>query len=321
MSTPYTRQLSIAAAIGFAAWVVWLWVDPLADEQTQKKPVEIVKPQMKKPVTQQPENLDIYVLPAPPVPIKVASPPQAPKPVVKKLPPAKSAPEKDVVEVKVKPKVDLKVEPKRVQTKPVKEKLVQQPKKIAKKQPENPKEVVHEVTRTEAVSGRALLRVLEHGKGPQIEIAWPQNAQVRDTLYDKFQNCFGMENALMDGAGNLFRKDEPRGQRWEINLDRFSGFLRQASGRLPRAEERKMNAISYHHGHLNSPVPVRIFPRRVDASLLGGLKAIVGDGYMKAKSIQAQYDANGLITDIRIDGRMVSGRVKLSQFKRCSWRV
>lgn len=296
MTTHIAKRLSIAAALGFAGWVVWLWVDPVAEPEKRvienSKPVAMV--QNTQPAQQSAPS--VLVLPAPPA----TEPKPTSKPVfVKKH---RVQEQKEITEQAVKSVA-----------KPVVPSVVP----VEKQK----KEMVHEVTQTEAVGGRALLRVLEHGKGPQIEIAWPQTAAMRDALYQKLQGCFGMESALMDRAGNLFRTEDPRGQRWEINLDRFSGFLRQASGQLPHKEERKLDQISSRHGSLDRPVPVRIFPRRVDASLLGGLQAVIGQGYMSAGLIQAQYDKNGLVTDIRLDGRLINGRVKLSQFKRCSWRV
>ncbi len=321
MSPFIVRHITIATALAFAAWVFWLWIDPLKMENVQKpikeQPKQIV--QLEKPKTSAQPRPQVYTLPTPPQPVQpVVVPAQKP---MKKAEPAKPIQKKEAVKAapKPSPKPIVRTKPKPVIKKSVARKST--PKSAPAPKPVKLEPKIHEVTQAEAVGGRTLLRVLEHGKGPQIEIVWPQNARARENLFQKFQNCFGMENALMDREGNLFRTDDPRGMRWEINLDRYSGFLRQASGRLPQIEERIMDQISRRHGHLSNPVPVRVFPRRVDASLLGGLKAVIGDSYMSAKAIQARYDVNGVITDIRIDGRNVSGQVKMAQFKRCSWRV
>ncbi|MDV7338360.1 hypothetical protein RYZ26_02045 [Terasakiella sp. A23] len=340
MKPAVTHNLSIGATVLFAAWIVWLWVAPNEVEKIQK-PVEEQKMQVVKaePQTEaKPMPPQAFVLPAPPPPaVKSAPKPasvvkkvvkaESPKKVVKPTPKKteKPAPKSKPV-AKVKSKPAPKPKPKSVAKPAPKPK----PKSVAKPAPKpTPKpapvqEVVHEVTPTEVVGGRALLRVLEHGKGPLIEIAWPQNARQRDGLHDKFQTCFGMENALMDDAGDLYRVEDARGQRWEINLDRFSGFLRQASGRLPATEQRIKRAVSRRHGQLDDPIMVRIFPRRVDASLLGGLKAVVGERYMQAKSIQARYELKGsriLVRDIHLDGRALKGVVELSKIKRCSGRA
>ncbi|SCA58260.1 hypothetical protein MTBPR1_90107 [Candidatus Terasakiella magnetica] len=296
MPSPFAHKLSIVAALAFASWIIWLWLSPEAQVQKQiKKPTlseikQVVQEQAQAAAPQ------VFILPAPPKSKVQEVNKAAPKP-------------KPVEKAAKKPQA--------------------KPKPVVKKQPKPqpapaPKETVQVVSKTQAVGGRALLRVLEHGKGPLIEIAWPQNARKRDGLYKQFQACFGMENALMDRAGNLFRMDEPRGVRWEINMDRYSGFLRQASGRLPVSEERIYRNVSRHHKSLERPIIVRIFPRRVDASLLGGLKAVIGERYMQAKSIQARYemtDQQIVVRDIYLDGQKHAGIIALSPYKRCSWRV
>ncbi|NVK19554.1 MAG: hypothetical protein HWE30_12720 [Methylocystaceae bacterium] len=310
-----SHTLSTAAAVLFALWVVGLWLVPEKVDH-QAKSVVMEKPkEMAEPVVQLQET--------PPQTLILPAPPQvAPKPalVVEKV-----AEVKEEIKPTAEPVVVNKPEAK-LAPKPAPKPVVQanpQPKPQPKPAPK-PVEKIHQVSATQATGGRALLRVLEHGKGPLIEIAWPQQARARDSLHGAFQSCFGMENALMDTSGNLFRMDEPRGVRWEINLDRFSGFLRQASGQLPATEERIARSVKRHHRNLSGPIMVRIFPRRVDASLLAGLKAVVGEGYMQAKSIQARYVQEGsriLVRDIRLDGRTIQGAVELSKVKRCSGRA
>lgn len=312
---PATAQyISVGITLMFALWIVLRWVSPDQVEKVKKTVVEKqTQPQTQTEPT--PPALPMtFVLPAPPKPKIVAKTSavamveqevqKADEPVFKEMP--------KLIEKKVTAPIE---KPKPAPKKKVVKKIV--PKA-------DPEEEVVQVTPIQAVGGRALLRVLEHGKGPQIEIAWPANARMREGLHDRLQACFGMENALMDAQGNLFRSDEARGQRWEINLDRFSGFLRQASGRLPRKEQEISHTIERRHGHLNDPVMVRIFPRRVDASLLGGLKAIVGPGYMQARSIHARYDMQGshiLVRDIQLDGRKLEGVIELSQYRQCGGRA
>lgn len=315
---PATAQyISVGITLMFAIWIVWLWVSPDQVDKVQKPTVVEKQPQteVQTQAEQTPSTKPMtFVLPAPPKPKEVAKAPVvavAAQEVVKKVDPV-------VKEVSKSIEKELAVpieKPKPAPKKEVVEKIV--PKA-------EPVEKVVQVTPIQAVGGRALLRVLEHGKGPQIEIAWPANARKRETLHDRLRACLGMENALMDAHGNLFRSNEARGQRWEINLDRFSGFLRQVSGRLPRKEQQISHAIEKRHGHLNDPVMVRIFPRRVDASLLGGLQAIVGPGYMQARSIHARYDMQGshiLVRDIQLDGRKLKGVIELSQYRQCEGRA
>ena len=49
-------------------------------------------------------------------------------------------------------------------------------------------------------TGRALLRIFEHGEGPGIEIAWPGTIAQRECLHDILRRCFGMKLALIDRA-------------------------------------------------------------------------------------------------------------------------
>ncbi len=65
---------------------------------------------------------------------------------------------------------------------------------------------------------------------------------------------------------------------------------------------------------------MRLFPRRVDAMLLGGLKNLVGGDYSKYRTILARYRLDGLgvsVLDIIADGRRLSGRIDLAAAARC----
>jgi len=311
------HKASVLLAVGFALWLGWQWLDvPDTDKRVVAKQPVIEKVKATPP-PKPAEAAQSLTLPAPPVVAKPqAQPPKqqseaksaqpTPPPVEKKAEPVKSVPKQQRVK-----SVAKKVKPKAATA--VVEKVKPAPKPM-------PKEITIEVTHAQTATGRALLRVLEHGKGPQVEIAWPQTAQARDRLFDRLHRCFGMENAVMDGQGNLYRAVEPRGVRWEINLDRYSGFLRQAAGRLPSVEQRIHRKITAHHGAGRAAALVRIFPRRVDASLLGGLRAVLGANYQSASSIQARYDLQDgavVVRDIRLNGQRVDGVIALAAYRRC----
>ncbi|WP_028880193.1 hypothetical protein [Terasakiella pusilla] len=320
-----SHTLSCAVAVLFACWIIWLWVTPeqveervqedQATEQVQVKPADAA------PSVPTPEQVS-FVLPAPPAVQVVAPAPQpqpTPEPEV-----VKAAPVQQPAAQSVAPKVAARVEPvkleKTLPPQPTPTNVKPQPTK------EKPIEVppALEVTVAQTAGGRALLRVLEHGKGPLIEIAWPKEERAREALHQIFKACFGMENAVMDAKGDLYRTSEARGQRWEINLDRYSGFLREASGSLPRSEQGIRQVVKRHHGGLGAAGLVRIFPRKVDASLLGGLQAMVGPQYMQARSIQARYvQVNGqvLVRDIFVDGVAREGVIALSPTRRCRGRA
>jgi hypothetical protein len=164
-----------------------------------------------------------------------------------------------------------------------------------------------------------LLRILEHGSGPEIEIAWPVSAIQRRALYRLFEACYGMEVALIDSGGRLFGHAGQSGQPWQPNLDRFSGFVRQPAGRLTPDEKDSVARIRAFHGGLRAANNVRLFPRRLDALLLGGLKALAGERYAGASAIRAHYRRDGntvLVEGIRLDGRPILGRIDLSKGSR-----
>lgn len=174
-----------------------------------------------------------------------------------------------------------------------------------------PKPAKIEVSAKAATSGRVALRILEHGEGPEIELAWPNSVRASDRLYRRFTACYGMKTAVMDGSGQLFTRGGGA-HPWRINLDRYSGFVRQVSGRLSPEEASELNAIRRLQRATVSPV--RIFPRAVDARLLGGLGQLLGKSYRSVGRIRATYriTPSGVsIGSITADGKSVAGEIIL----------
>lgn len=185
--------------------------------------------------------------------------------------------------------------------------------------PKRPKPDSVKIDKTITAEGRTLLRLLEHGKGPTIEIAWPSRAAERARLFRYLRGCLGMRVALMDGEKGFYLASGQAGVVSELNLDRFSGFMRHPSGRMSAVENRLIASMRARHNN-SGAVPVRLFPRIVDAALLGGLNKAVGASYGAAKYIQARYRRVGrglYIDDIRVDGRAVAGKILLSN-RRCA---
>jgi hypothetical protein len=185
--------------------------------------------------------------------------------------------------------------------------------------PPTPPSPTVKIDKAVAAEGRTLLRLLEHGEGPVIEIAWPSGADARTRLFGYLRNCLGMRVALMDGENGFYLASGRPGVATRLNLDRYSGFMRYPAGRVSNAERRLVASIRARHG-MAGATPVRLFPRTVDAALLGGLNAAVGETYAAAKSIRASYrrDSGGLyVSNLRVDGRKVGGRILLSN-RRCS---
>jgi hypothetical protein len=100
----------------------------------------------------------------------------------------------------------------------------------------------------------------------------------------------------------------------DIDRDRVSGFLRSPRGEEIPEESRAFSRIARHHGLIGWR-PVRVFPRDVDAALLGGLARLLGPRYRSARSITAAYVLGppGLNLDrFRIDGAPVAGGIALA---------
>ncbi|MTI08619.1 hypothetical protein [Curvivirga aplysinae] len=165
-------------------------------------------------------------------------------------------------------------------------------------------------------TGRSLLKVLEHGQGPAIQIIWPENAQNRERLYTHLTRCYGMVSAILTQS-TFYRADEIGS--WDLNPDLYSGFLRQPSGRLPNEERTQLRQIQRQNNlHGNLP-PVRLFPRQSDAILLGGLQQLIGDNYLKANDIQGRYtlsNGNLRLENINVDGTSVSGSIDFTPLYR-----
>lgn len=165
-----------------------------------------------------------------------------------------------------------------------------------------------------ADEGRPLLRLLEIGEGPSVEIAWPASAAERRHLYRVFRQCYGMEIAVMDTSGRLFGEAGPAGAAWDINMDRYSGFVRQSSGGAALEEHETARQIRQRHG-IDGQATVRLFPRAADATLLGGLKQLIGAGYAGNVHIRARYEVSGWhvgVAGLSVDAKPVAGRVDLS---------
>lgn len=162
---------------------------------------------------------------------------------------------------------------------------------------------------------RALLRLLEHGSGPSIEIAWPESARARQRLFETFTRCFGLRVAVLAVPDRLYVADGAPGVPWPLNLDAYSGFMRQHGNAGAATEKAELRAIRARHGLPPDSAAVRIFPRQVDALLLGGLRQLVGPQEAGRQTIRARYRLTGgrvFVEDVRANGARLSGRIDLS---------
>ena len=158
--------------------------------------------------------------------------------------------------------------------------------------------------------GRPLLRLMEYGQGSAVNIAWPANSNAMTRLYDELNRCYGMESLVIH-QGRLYN----RAGLFEPNQDRYSSFMREVQGQIPPRESEFLRKIPV------SGAPVRLFPRRVDAMLLGGLHHLLGQEAMEGHHISGTYSLSQnrlLVTDLRLDGVQVEGSVDLTAIRRCT---
>lgn len=166
--------------------------------------------------------------------------------------------------------------------------------------------------------GRVLLRLLEHDSGPSVRIAWPEDGQRRERLYAVLSACYGMRSAWIMPDGRIAGDDALLGRDGLVATDRYSGFIREARGKLPRAEIRRLRSMGTPAA---GAAPVRLFPRQVDAIFLGGLRRIVGEGYAGMRAVVARYRLSGsnlALEDIRVDGQPIAGNIPISPIRHCS---
>ncbi|MGB0630768.1 MAG: hypothetical protein ACPGRZ_08735 [Alphaproteobacteria bacterium] len=326
----YIGAASGAVTIGLAVLLVIMSQKPDTSKADQPPPTE---PVVETPATAAPPLQTAVTLPPPPAP--APAPPQI---ATAKSPPAAvdrpaltpRAVEKpvDIATVEpLKPRPAAAPEPvETAEPKPAPEPAAQvanlppqRPVTAPPKQtPETPRDstIVSRETMTE---GRTLLKMLETGKGPVIEIAWPSSAGDRSRLYRLLNACHGMQTALLTDESEIFSATGQPGTAWRVNRDAVSGFVRRPSGVLTDAEQSAIRRIKAYHG-MHFGAPVRLFPRNVDATLLGGIGQIVGAGYLRHKTIRARYKLSGdrvSVVDIRADGKALAGGIVLPRSRRC----
>jgi len=278
-------SLGLSLSLAVLLVVMTATADPQPPEQTEPPRDEASNPEETR---REPGLAAVYLPPPPeispaPVAEPAVAPPEPPAPAAPEPPPeppVARTPVPEVVVAAAPPPVPQAPEPSPPQAKP-----------------EPPPELVA-ITPDSIREGRALLRLLERGEGPDIEIAWPAAAADRAELYRLFSDCFGMRTVIMSAGGEMYGAGA-------FNGDRYSGFVRQPTGGLSAGERTRVYAIRDRHGVEEGRV-LRLFPRRVDAILLGGLQSIAGDRFDKGVRIRARYRAvaNGIeVAGLQIDGR------------------
>jgi len=279
-------SLGLSLSLAVLLLVMTAAADPQPPAQTEPPRDEASIPE----ATRQEPDLGAVYLPPPPQVAQAPAPvaePAVPPPEPPAPPAAEPPPEPPVAQIPVPEVVVATAAP--------------QPPPIPQKPEPSPPQAKPEpvtITPETVREGRALLRLLERGEGPDIEIAWPAAAADRAELYRLFSDCFGMRTVIMSAGGEMYGAGA-------FNGDRYSGFVRQPAGGLSAGERTQVSAIRDRYGVEEGRV-LRLFPRRVDAILLGGLQSIAGDSFGKGVRIRARYRAagNGIqVADINVDDR------------------
>lgn len=185
-------------------------------------------------------------------------------------------------------------------------------------QPTRPETVM--AVSSDRVGGAVALRMMEHGEGPGIEMAWPQSSQDRAQVWKTLSRCMGMTVARLSPQGQLFRASDPAGQAWQLNPDQWSGYVRQVGLAATVAEERALQGIASWHGLPQQMASVRVFPRHQDSAWLGALGRHIGTSIATVQSVRLEYAVRGqgvALTDIVADGRPVPGDVWIVPAQGC----
>lgn len=318
----YVGAASGAVTVGLALFLVLMSQRP--------DPTKAEQPQAETPAVQQPDTPppSVAAVRLPPPPAPRARPPEPAPP----RPPLKPRADADPPEIKkitpLQPRPDPVPMPEQTPAKPLIPKPVQSA-SVPHDKPATPAPAVQApaaraddaqpVSREAAIEGRALLKMLETGKGPVIEIAWPAASGDRAKLYKLLTACHGMQTAMLADRRKIYAATGTPGSAWQVNRDAVSGFVRRPAGVLTEAERAVIRQIKVRHS-MHFGAPVRLFPRAVDATLLGGIGQIVGPGYLKYKTIRARYRLTGnrvTVSDISADGDARPGGIVLPRSRRC----
>ena len=304
----------MSIAVSFGLLLVLVWPRPELPTQDERPAAPAVQP-LRSP---KPLAVGAVHLPPPPGPSPAASAPPRVKLVPKRL---TVTPLKPVASEKLTPAppkvIVTALKPKPAPKPAPRPTLKPSPLPRAEAKPvESAPKSRTVVPDAKAVStGRALLRLLEHGSGPVIEIAWPDPRAAQQRLFAQLTRCYGLRVAVLGGADRLYIDEGSPGAPWSLNLDAFSGFMRQHGSDAVAAEASMLRRIRARHRLPQDSAAVRIFPRHVDALLLGGLKQIVGADHAKRANIRARYAMRAgrvLVEAVQADGRMFPGQVDLT---------
>lgn len=133
------------------------------------------------------------------------------------------------------------------------------------------------------------------GKGPSIEVAWPNLVSEREMLFQLLTQCTGMRlGTLNNGDINLIANSH-------VKNVKLSDFVRIINGKMTKSEK-------YQFSNTQSGTPVRLFPLSIDINLIKKLSET--KTYYKSKFITGQYQValgNIWLKNISYDGIQAKG--------------
>ncbi|PAJ75165.1 hypothetical protein CJF42_06650 [Pseudoalteromonas sp. NBT06-2] len=133
------------------------------------------------------------------------------------------------------------------------------------------------------------------GKGPAIEVAWPDLVNEREMLFQLLTQCTGMRLGVLNkGDINLIANSH-------VKNVKLSDFVRIINGKMTKSEK-------YQFSNYSSGTPVRLFPLSIDINLIKKLSET--KVYYKSKSITGQYQValgNIWLKEIAYDGIKAQG--------------
>lgn len=133
------------------------------------------------------------------------------------------------------------------------------------------------------------------GKGPSIEVAWPNLVSEREMLFQLLTQCTGMRLGILNnGDINLIANNH-------VKNVKLSDFVRIINGKMTKSEK-------YQFSNTQSGTPVRLFPLSIDINLIKKLSET--KAYYKSESITGQYQValgNIWLKDISYDGIKAKG--------------
>lgn len=162
------------------------------------------------------------------------------------------------------------------------------------------------------LSGEPLLYLAEAGMGPTITLDWPREPAHRDAIFSTF-TCEGMFVALYDG-NNIYRRNSGRGVAWTAEPSKYSAYLRPIVAPATAKEEAMIASLTMLHGRRGKPV--RIFRRKLDAVLLGGLSKFLGTNLSNAQHVHGRYhvsDAAIFVIISSVDSRATKYSIPLAR--------